>query len=338
MLRPVSNPPNPWSATQVEWLGPSPEDSLKVYETPAKEVLSENDSPDIGFRWSLNPYRGCQHACAYCYARPSHQYLDFGAGTDFDRKIVVRVNAPQALRARFERKSWQGELIVFSGNTDCYQPLEASYRLTRGCLEACLEYRNPVGIITKSSLVRRDIDLLAEMARHGLVRVHVSVPFHDPETAQLVEPGAPLPAGRMETLRLLSQAGVPTGIAIAPIIPGLNDSDPAPLLEQAAAAGATRAFCTPVRLAAEVLDVFSERIAAAFPDRWKKIEHAIRDMRGGKMNDPRFGHRQTGVSRRWKAIEEMFALHCRRLGLNTDEELAEPTATFRRPRAQMDLF
>ncbi|MCB0220699.1 MAG: radical SAM protein, partial [Chrysiogenetes bacterium] len=303
MLRPVSNPPNPWHTTEVEWIGEPPADELKVYETRAKAILAKNESPDVGFRWSLNPYRGCQHACAYCYARPSHQYLDFGAGTDFDRKIVVRMNAPEALRAHFEKKSWSGEIIAFSGNTDCYQPLEAHYRLTRRCLEACLEYRNPVGIITKSALIRRDLDVIGELAALGLASAAVSIPFHDPETCRKVEPGAPSPATRLETIRALADAGVRVTLAMAPIIPGLNDSDMAPLLEKAAAAGATRAFCLPVRLASEVLPVFSERMQAAFPDRWKKIENAILEMRDGKMNDPRFGHRQTGSSNRWKATE-----------------------------------
>ena len=157
MPRPVDNPPNPWSSTHVEWLEEPPNAALTVYEEEARTVLSRNDSPDIPFTWSLNPYRGCLHACAYCYARPSHQYLGFGAGTDFDRKIVVKKNAPEVLRRELDRPAWQGDVIMFSGNTDCYQPLEASYELTRRCLEVCLEYQNPVGLVTKSALIRRDV-------------------------------------------------------------------------------------------------------------------------------------------------------------------------------------
>ena len=165
MPRPVSNPPNPWERTSVEWLGPPPEARPEVYEEEARTILSRNDSPDIPFRFSLNPYRGCHHGCAYCYARPTHQYLGFGAGTDFDRKIVVKVNAPELLREELARSSRRHEPIAFSGNTDCYQPLEASYELTRRCLAVCLEFRTPVVVVTKAALVRRDVELLAKLAR-----------------------------------------------------------------------------------------------------------------------------------------------------------------------------
>src|SRR6201993_2381497 len=164
LLRPVENPPNPWASTEVEYLdGDAPGARLTVLEDHTRQILSKNDSPDVGFSWSVNPYRGCFHACAYCYARPSHEYLGLGAGTDFERKITVKPNAPQLLREAFERPSWKGDLIAFSGVTDCYQPLEASYRLTRGCLEVCAEYRNPLGIITKSPLVERDVHVLARL-------------------------------------------------------------------------------------------------------------------------------------------------------------------------------
>src|SRR5262245_46686355 len=191
--RPVSNPPNPWSSTHVEWLEEPPAAELEVFEEEAKSVLTENDSPDVGFRYGVNPYRGCFHACAYCYARPSHQYLGFGAGTDFDRRIVVKVNAPQVLARELARPSWRGELIAFSGNTDCYQPLEASYGLTRKCLEVCLERRNPVHVITKGALVRRDLDVLAQLERRAEVGVSITIPFLDETTARRIEPGAPSP-------------------------------------------------------------------------------------------------------------------------------------------------
>src|SRR4051812_35386883 len=190
MVRPVANPPNPWSSTHVEWLEEPPPAALSIFEEEARSVLSENDSPDIGFRYSVNPYRGCLHACAYCYARPSHQYLGFGAGTDFDRKIVVKKNAPEVLRRELMRPSWTGERIMFSGNTDCYQPLEASYGLTRGCLEVCLDFQNPVSLITKSVLVRRDLDLLVELARRASVSFHMSICFADDEAARKMEPYA----------------------------------------------------------------------------------------------------------------------------------------------------
>ena len=211
--RPVDNPPNPWSSTHVEYLDEPPPARLEVFHDHARSILARNDSPDIPFRWSLNPYRGCMHACAYCYARPSHQHLGFGAGTDFDRKIVVKVNAPELLAEAFAKPSWQGELIAFSGNTDCYQPLEASYALTRACLEVCADYRNPVGVITKSALVRRDADVLARIARDSRARAMLSIPFARDEDALKIEPWAARVSRRFEALRALSDAGVPTGDA-----------------------------------------------------------------------------------------------------------------------------
>src|SRR4051812_45457415 len=271
MVRPVANPPNPWSSTHVEWLEEPPPAALSIFEEDAKSVLSENDSPDVGFRYSVNPYRGCLHACAYCYARPSHQYLGWGAGTDFDRKIVVKRNAPELLRRELSRPRWQGDVIAFSGNTDCYQPLEATYELTRRCLEVCLDFQNPVSIITKGALIRRDVQLLADLARRAGAHVHMSVAFADDDMARKIEPYANRPSNRFEAMRRLADAGVSTGILIAPVIPGLNDSDIPVLLERAKAAGASRAGLTLLRLPAEVLPVFDERIEAAFPDRAQRI-------------------------------------------------------------------
>jgi len=285
-----------------------------------------------------------------CYARPTHQYLGFGAGTDFDRKIVVKTNAPEVLRASFMKKSWRGELIAFSGDTDCYQPLEASYELTRRCLEVCAEFANPVGVITKSMVIRRDVGLLARLARETGSTVTLSIPFANDDVARKIEPFASPPSRRFETLRILSAAGIETGIAIAPVIPGLNDSDIAELLERAREAGARRAFMIPVRLAAEVLPVFRERIRAELPEeRVRKIEHGILELRGGdksgptpgKMNESQFGARFRGLGERWKAVEAMFDLHYRRLGFDGgeagDDEHAD-RRTFKRPTHQLDLF
>lgn len=342
MLRRISNPPNPWASTEVEWIGEPPEAELEVYEEEVKRALAENDSPDVGFRWSLNPYRGCFSACAYCYARSSHQYWGFGAGTDFDRKIIVKTNAPEKLREEFLRPSWKGEVIAFSGNTDCYQPLEAVYRVTRRCLEVCREFRNPVGIISKHALVRRDIDLLAAMSRETEVSVTLSIPFADDATARAIEPGASPPSQRFQTLRMLSDAGIRTGIGIAPVIPGLNDSHIGQLLERAKAAGATRAFMILLRLSGQTLPVFEERLAAAFPDRARKIWNAIEEMRGGKRNETKFHERMVGRGPRWEAIEALFEAQCRRLGLNardgSEDEPDEEPSTFRRPSAQGALF
>ena len=342
MLKPVSNPPNPWASTEVQWIGEPPEAELEVYEEEVKRALAENESPDVGFRWSLNPYRGCFHACQYCYARSSHQYWGFGAGTDFDRKIIVKTNVAEKLREEFLRPSWKGEMIAISGNTDCYQPLEAVYGLTRMSLEVCREFRNPVGLITKGALVRRDVDLLAAMSKETRVSVTLSIAFADDATGRAIEPGASLPSQRFETLKILSDAGIRIGIGIAPVIPGLNDSHIAPLLERAKAAGASRAFIILLRLSGQTLPVFEERLAQAFPARANKIWHAIEEMRGGKRNETEFHERMVGRGPRWEAIEALFEAQCRRLGLNADEDddddADERPSTFRRPTPQGDLF
>jgi DNA repair photolyase len=340
MVRPVENPPNPWSSTHIEYLEEPPAATLSIFEEDARSVLSGNESPDVGFGYSVNPYRGCIHACAYCYARPSHQYLGFGAGSDFDRKIVVKKNAPEALRKEMMRPSWQGDAICFSGNTDCYQPLEASYHLTRRCLEVCLDFRNPVSLITKSALVRRDVDLLAELARAARCSVSVSVAFARDEDARKIEPYASRPSNRFEVMRRLSDAGVPTGVIVAPVIPGLNDTDIPELLERARDAGAGRASMTPLRLPAEVLPVFDARLEEAFPLRAEKVRNAVREMRGGKMNVSAFGARFQGEGPRWAAIRSLFMVHTRRLGLRAEDMPASDPAptTFRRPTKQGSLF
>ena len=341
---PIANPPNPWASTEVDWLGEPPDARLHVFEERAKSILSENDSPDVGMKWSVNPYRGCFHACAYCYARPSHQYLGFGAGTDFDRNLVVKVNAPELLREAMMKKGWRGESITFSGNTDCYQPLEAAYRITRRCLEVCLELRNPAHVITKGALVRRDVDLLVALTKEARVGVTMSIPFADDAMGRAIEPYASACSARFETMRILSEAGIPTSLNIAPVIPGLNDADVPELLERAKVAGARSAAVLPVRLAAEVLPVFMERLAAAFPTRVSKVTHGIQQIRGGKLNASGFGARMTGIGPRWDAIHSLFVAHCRRLGLRSWEadegvgEVAEEPSTFRRPQAQQELF
>ena len=274
-----------------------------------------------------------------CYARTSHEYLGFGAGTDFDRKIVVKVNAPQLLRREISRRSWKGEVIIFSGNTDCYQPLEAVYELTRRCLEVCAEFRNPVAIITKGALVRRDVDLLARMARETFVSVSLSIPFSDDAMSRAIEPNASLPWQRFETLHLLSEAGIETGVGIAPLIPGLNDGQICAILERARACGATSAFLNLVRLAGQTLPVFRDRMEQAFPDRARKVWSAIRQTRDGKLNESEFGLRMHGVGPRWEAIRNLFDLECRRLGFNEERTGEhEGEKSFRRPGQQGALF
>jgi DNA repair photolyase len=320
--RRVTNPPNPWVSRHVEWLDEPPVAQLEVFEEHARSVLSSNDSPDLPFRYSLNPYRGCQHACAYCYARPTHHYLEFGAGSDFDTKIVVKLNAPEVLRRELGGSRWRAgrEWIAFSGVTDCYQPLEASYEITRACLQACDEFRHPVGVITKSALVRRDAALLARMASRGGAHVSVSIPFADEADSRAIEPWASSPSTRFETLRRLTEAGVPTGVAIAPLIPGLNDDAVAEILARAREAGATRAFMMLLRLPAEVGPVFEERLRASHPLRADKVLSALREMRGGVLYDASFGRRMAGSGARWAAVEQLFELQCRRLGFAARDE------------------
>jgi DNA repair photolyase len=341
MIKPVRNPPNPFLRHSYEWLDVPPEASIEVFEETAKSIISENASPDIPFRYSLNPYRGCFHACAYCYARPSHQYLDLGAGSDFERKIFVKVNAAELLAQSFERRSWKGEELVFSGVTDCYQPLEGSYELTRRCLSVCAQYRNPVSIITKGALVTRDIDVLQALAEHAAVQVYLSIPFAEDELSKSMEPSAPRTSRRFRALQELSAAGIRTGIAIAPIIPGLNDHHVPQLLERAKAAGAQRAFMTLLRLPAEVKDVFVEQVEAKFPSRAKKILHSIQEFRGGKFNNSQFGSRMSGSGERWNAVRWLFCRNCERLGLNAREDAKftgeEAISTFRRPTPQLSL-
>jgi DNA repair photolyase len=262
--------------------------------------------------------------------------LGFGAGTDFDRRIVVKVNAPEVLALELAKRSWKRETVVFSGSTDCYQPLEASYELTRRCLEVCLARHTPIGIITKGALIRRDIDVLAKLAERCGARVTITIPFLDDDVGRKMEPGAAAPHKRFETMRALSDAGIPTGLAIAPMIPGLNESDVPRLLERAKACGATSAFMTLLRLPAEVLPVFRERLADSFPDRAKKVESAILDMRDGRMNRSEFGSRMSGSGPRWDAVQQLFDIHCRKLGLNAREMgNVEPRAS---TSTQGDLF
>jgi DNA repair photolyase len=492
LSRPVSNPPNPWLSTEVEYLDEIPPAELEVYEDHTREILSHNDSPDVGFSWSVNPYRGCFHACSYClagetpillgdgtmrplarigvgdviygtaqrdrsrcvvrtkvlahwqslksawriaiengivfvasgdhrfltqsgwkfvagvpgaasqrphltvrdfllgtgaferdiegrevkgpaslrvvrveplhvdlpmydittetgdfiangvvshncYARPTHEYLGLGAGTDFERKITVKPEAPRLLREAFERPGWKGELVVFSGVTDCYQPLEASYRLTRGCLEVCAEYRNPVGIITKSPLIERDLDVLQDLQRNAHVSVSVSVPIWDREHAHAVEPYVATPQRRMKTIERLAAAGLRVGVNVAPVIPGLSDSDIPRILEAAHAAGARRAGFVFLRLPGSVKQVFEQRMRESLPLRADRVLNRVRDARGGKLYDSRFGVRGRGEGQYAEAARALFDATVKRLGMNEGFQGDDVRETFRRPGRGLQL-
>lgn len=340
-LRLVENPPNPYLSQHAEWLEPPPLSRMEIYEETSGSVLSRNDSPDLPFTWSVNPYRGCQHACAYCYARPYHEYLGMGAGTDFETKLIVKTNAADLLAREFRKKSWKRECVNFSGITDCYQPIEASYGITRACLEVCLDFSNPVTVVTKGFLVVRDADLLARLNSVAGATVCISIPFADEEIARLIEPLAPPPERRFEAVRRLSKAGVPVYVFVAPIIPGLNDRDIPKILEQAASAGARHASYTVLRLPGSVENVFVSRLREAMPLRAERVLARIRDIRGGALNESRFGKRMRGGGTYWESIRNLFAISLERYGFDKSDEsssvMARPAPHDGRPREHVQL-
>lgn len=340
--RPTHNPLPTLGATAVDYdpdcAAPA---HVVVMEDHSRSILSRNDSPDLPFRWSANPYRGCVHACAYCYARPTHEYLDLGTGSDFDTKIVVKPAAPALLREAFDKPSWLGELVMFSGVTDCYQPLEAERTLTRGCLEVCLAYRNPVAVISKSALVERDIDLFTALAQEAGFHLSVSVAFVDNELARVIEPWAPSPSRRFAVIERMAAAGVPVGVMCAPVIPGLNDDQMVSVLERARAAGARSASWALLRLPGVVKTVFAERVRAALPLAADKILHRIRQTRGGQLSDPRFGSRGRGEGPYATMLAALFDTTAHWLGFTVGAAERQVVGTrFERPnkRAQLSLF
>ena len=336
-MRPVAidNPPNPWASTAVEYLeAPPPEMKLEVYEDHSRQILATTDSPDVGFDYSVNPYRGCFHACAYCYARPSHEYLSFGAGTDFDRRIVVKPQAPELLRQALSKRSWKREMVVFSGVTDCYQPLEASYQLTRRCLEVCADMQTPAAVITKAPLVERDIDVFLRLHQAAEAHVTVSIPFWDAETARAIEPYVATPQRRLRTVERLASAGVSVGVNVAPVIPGLNDRDLPRILTAARDAGATSAGYVLLRLPGSVREVFVDRLRRNLPLAADRVLHLIRETRGGELYDPRFKIRGRGEGPYAQAIHQLFQNTAARLGLLTYSKMTEETPPLATPQMQ----
>lgn len=337
MPKPVSNPPNPWESAHRVWLGEPPPVELRVFEERAKSIVTENRSPDVPFRFGVNPYRGCFHGCAYCYARPTHQYLGFGAGTDFDRILVAKTNAPELLdRELSKRKKLHGETLHFSGNTDCYQPLEASYELTARCLQVCLSHQVPISVITKGSLVRRDAELLSRIEETAGARVTISIPFAEDSIGRKIEPFAASVSERFETIRILSEQGIPTQIAIAPVIPGLNDDQIPALLERAWNAGARGAGMILLRLTDEVAPIFEERVREVFPQRIDKILSSLRNARQGGLSDAGFGARMTGRGPRWAIVQRLFETTCQKLGFERGENLEVTRVPRRHPPTRHD--
>jgi DNA repair photolyase len=304
---------------------------------PTRTIIATNDSPDIGFDASINPYRGCEHGCIYCFARPTHEYLGFSAGLDFESKILVKDDAPQLLREELNKKSWEPKLIVISGVTDPYQPIERKLGLTRGILEVLAEFRNPVGIITKNHLVTRDIDVLSELARFNCVRVMVSVTTLDTGLHHIMEPRTSTPELRLDAIRRLSEAGVPVGVMAAPVVPGITDHEMPKILAAAREAGARWAGFVVLRLPWAVAPLFEKWLEEHFPDRKDKVLNRVRDLRGGKLYDAKWGVRGRGEGIFADQIEALFDVTCRKLGLNEDDRDLS-TEHFRRRSLQASLF
>jgi DNA repair photolyase len=305
----------------------------------SRSIITRNDSPDIGFDASVNPYRGCSHGCIYCYARPTHEYLGLSAGLDFESKILVKEDAPELLRKQLSSPRWKPQVLSISGVTDCYQPVEKKLQITRRCLEVLAEFRNPVAIVTKNHLVTRDIDLLSELAQHHAAVVAISLTTLDDDLRRVMEPRTSRPIRRLAAIEALARAGIPVGVMTAPVIPGLNDHELPNLISAAAEAGARFAAYTPVRLPYAVRPLFEDWLTRQFPERKEKVLNRIRSMRGGKLNDARFGSRMRGEGVFADQISQLFDISCRRAGLEGKRFPRLSTAAFRRPgKIQVGLF
>ena len=314
----------------------APQLKTQFFEDRSKNIISYNDSPDVCFTASLNPYRGCEHGCIYCFARPTHEYLGLSSGLDFETKIFVKLAAPQLLRAELMTKKWEPQVVVMSGVTDCYQPFEKQFGITRQCLEIFHEFKNPIAIITKNHLVTRDMDLFARMAEWGGAQVNISITTLDRDLARALEPRASTPARRLEAVRLLSDAGVPVNVMVAPIIPGLTDDEIPAILEAVAQAGAQSAAHTLLRLPYNLKDHFEQWLEEHAPLRKQKVLNRMREMRGGALYNAQWGKRMRGEGVYYESLVQLFDLHRKKLGLTRRTELS--TAHFTRPGDQMALF
>src|SRR5262245_10052708 len=304
----------------------------------SRSLITYNDSPDVGFEASINPYRGCEHGCIYCYARPYHEYLGFSAGLDFETKILIKEDAPLLLRQELASPKWKPQTLGISGVTDAYQPVERKLELTRRCLEVLVEARNPVCIVTKNQLVTRDVDLLAELSRVHAAVVCISVTSLDPELQRIMEPRTSAPAKRLEAIETLAAAGVPVRVLIGPVIPALNDHEIPSILEAAAHSGARHAGYVMLRLPYVVADLFDNWLKEHFPDRRKKVLNRIRGVRGGKLNDSNFSTRMRGDGIFADQVKQIFQIACRRHAFNTSH-LELSIGAFRRPQGpQLSLF
>jgi DNA repair photolyase len=339
------NPPNRFERLHLELdentqIDPNDDDSsirTEFYKDKTTKILTHNDSPDVGFDTSLNPYRGCEHGCIYCYARPTHEYLGYSAGLDFETKIFVKEDAPILLREELSSPKWKPRVVAMSGVTDCYQPVERRLKLTRKCLEVFAEFRNPVVIITKNHLVTRDVDLLKELAKAQAVAVFISVTTLDDELARVMEPRTSQPKWRINAIETLSKADIPVGVLVAPILPGLTDHEILPILKRTTEAGAQFAGYTVLRLPYGVKDLFDQWLSTHFPDRSKKVLDRIRSIRNGKLNDSDFNTRMKGQGIFAEQIRDMFKVGCQKTGiLGRSPKLS--VSNFKRPAGpQLEL-
>ena len=339
----ADNPPNRFEpiALEPDWDNVQPDDvpapQTQFLRDTTRTIIVRNTSPDVGFEYSINPYRGCEHGCIYCYARPTHEYFGLSAGLDFETKIFVKTDAPQLLRKEISHPKWEPHTLAISGVTDCYQPVERQLKITRQCLEVLAELRHPCSLITKNHLITRDIDVLQRLARVNAAIAILSVTTLDPELGRKMEPRTSSPQRRLDAIRELSAAGIPTGVMIAPLIPGLTDHEIPSILDACAAAGATFAGYVPLRLPFAVKDLFEQWLALHYPDRKDKVLNRIRSMRGGKLNDSNFHTRMRGSGAFADQFKKIFDVAKRRAGLDTPgPELT--SEHFRRPNEQLALF
>jgi DNA repair photolyase len=339
----ADNPPNRFERIHLErdadW---NPEEEplprTQFFKDSSRTIITYNDSPDVGFDASVNPYRGCEHGCVYCYARPFHEYLGFSSGLDFETKIMVKAEAPKLLREELVSSKWQPQVIALCGVTDPYQPVERRLKLTRGCLEVLAEFRNPVCIVTKNCLVTRDLDLLAELAQHQAAAVFISLTTLDTELRRLMEPRTSPPAARLAAIQALSQKGVPAGILLAPVIPGMTDHEVPSLIEAAAGSGAKFAAYSVLRLPQAVASLFEQWLSTHFPEKKDKVLNRVRAMRHGKLYDVEFGRRMKGEGVFAEQIEQLFDVACRKAGLASNQPQLSTAAFRRKGGEQLSLF
>ena len=316
----------------------APSPKTQFLKDTSRSLITYNNSPDVGFEASINPYRGCEHGCIYCYARPTHEYLGFSAGLDFETQILVKEDAPELLYRELASSKWKPQVLAMSGVTDPYQPIEGRLQLTRRLLEVLLEFRNPVAIVTKNHLVRRDIDLLQKLAHYQAAAVYISITTLETRLHRVLEPRTCQPLRRLEAIRELTARGIPVGVLVAPVIPGLTDHEIAPIIEAAAKAGARHAGYVLLRLPHGVKALFEDWLSQHFPDRKLKVLNRLRELRHGNLSDARFGHRMRGEGIFAQQIAGMFQLACRQAGINTSP-LDLSTRHFRNPQGrQLTLF